>query len=143
MKKLRILRLGENFTILIKKACMYVRMYVDINISNGIFVYKLFDKRDGFPFFIVRMPDLSGNIPSHVFYGSIMSEFLRISRCTLLYSDFLSSAISLFKRMINQGGSKEQILKQIRKAVIRHPLPFKKYNKRARDIMNDISSGSI
>jgi hypothetical protein len=89
------------------------------------------------------MPDLSGNIPSHVFYGSIMSEFLRIARCTLLYSDFLSSAISLFKRMINQGGSEEQILKQIRKAVTRHPLPFQKYNKRARDIMNDISSGSI
>ena len=116
---------------------------LDINILDGIFVYKLFDKRDGFPFFIVRMPDLSGNIPSHVFYGSIMSEFLRIARCTLLYSDFLSSAISLFKRMINQGGSEEQILKQIRKAVTRHPIPFQKYNKRARDIMNDISSGSM
>ena len=115
---------------------------LDISISNGIFVYKLFDKRDGFPFFIVRMPDLSGNIPSHVFYGSVMSEFLRISRCTLLYSDFVSSAISLFNRMINQGGSKEQILKQIRKAVMRHPLPFQKFNKRAKDIMNDISSGS-
>ena len=115
---------------------------LDISIANGIFVYKLFDKRDGFPFFIVRMPDLSGNIPSHVFYGSVMSEFLRISRCTLLYSDFLSSAISLFKRMINQGGSKDQLLNQIKKAVIRHPLPFKKFNKRAKDIMNDISSGN-
>ena len=116
---------------------------LDINISNGIFVYKLFDKRDGFPFFIIRMPDLNGNIPSHVFYGSVMSEFLRISRCTLLYSDFVSSAIGLFKRMVNQGGSRSQILNQIRKAVARHPLPFKKFKKRARDIMNDISSGSI
>ena len=114
-----------------------------IYILDGIFVYRLFDKRDGFPFFIVRMPDLSGNIPSHVFYGSVMSEFLRIARCTLLYPDFLSSAIGLFKRMVNQGGSKEQILKQIRKAVVRHPLPFKKFNKRAQDIMKDISSGNI
>ena len=32
---------------------------LDINVSNGIFVYKLFDKRDNFPFYIVRMPDLS------------------------------------------------------------------------------------
>ena len=72
-----------------------------------------------------------------------MSEFLRISRCTLLYSDFLSSAISLFQRMLNQGGSKTQILNQIRKAVLRHPLPFSKYNKRAQDIMEDISNGSI
>ena len=116
---------------------------LDINITDGIFTYKLFDKRDGFPFFIVRMPNLTGNIPSHVFYGSVMSEFLRISRCTLLYSDFLSSAISLFQRMLNQGGSKTQILNQIRKALLRHPLPFSKYNKRARDIMEDISNRNI
>ena len=110
---------------------------------NDDVCYKLFDKRDDFPFFIVRMPDLSGNIPSHVFYGSVMSEFLRISRCTLQYPDFLKSAISLFKRMINQGGSKDQIVKQIRKAIMRHPIPFKKFNKPAIDIMNDISSGDI
>ena len=40
---------------------------LEINISDGIFVYKLFDKRDSFPFFIVRMPNKSGNIPSHFF----------------------------------------------------------------------------
>ena len=70
-----------------------------------------------------------------------MSEFLRIARCTLLYSDFLASAISLFKRMVSQGGSKDKILNQIRKAIIRHPIPFKKFNKRAKDIMKDISTG--
>ena len=45
--------------------------------------------------------------------------------------------------MINQGGSKDQILNQIRKAIIRHPIPFKKFNKPAKDIMKDISSGDI
>ena len=116
---------------------------LDINISNGIFVYKLFDKRDDFPFFIVRMPDLSGNIPNHVFYGSVMSEFLRIARCTLLYNDFLKSAIALFKRMVNQGGSEIQILKQISKGVMRHPIPFKKFSKNAKQIRDDISNGKI
>ena len=87
------------------------------------------------------MPDKSGNIPSHVFYGSVMSEFLRISRCTLLYSDFLSSATALFKRMINQGGSEVNILNQISKAIRRHPIPFEKYGKNAREITRDISSG--
>ena len=114
---------------------------LEINIENNIFVYKLFDKRDTFPFYIVRMPDLSGNIPKHVFYGSVMSEFLRIARCTLRYSDFLPSAISLFKRMIGQGGSKSLILKQISKAINRHPLPFTKYAKSAQDIMDDIENG--
>ena len=62
---------------------------LDISVVDNIFVYKLFDKRGDFPFTIVRMPDLSGNIPSYVFYGSIMSEVLRITCCMLLLSDFI------------------------------------------------------
>ena len=116
---------------------------LEITIVDGVFVFKLFDKRDGFPFFIVRMPDLSGNIPDHVFYGAIMSEFLRIARCTLLYKDFLTSAIALFNRMVNQGGSKIKILKQISKGVNRHPIPFKKFCKNAKQIRDDISLGNV
>ena len=116
---------------------------LEITIVDGVFVFKLFDKRDGFPFFIVRMPDLSGNIPDHVFYGAIMSEFLRIARCTLLYKDFLTSAIALFNRMVNQGGSKIKILNQISKGVNRHPIPFKKFCKNAKKIREDISQGNI
>ena len=71
------------------------------------------------------MPDLNGNIPSHVFYGSVMSE----------------SAVSLYKRMINQGGSEASILRQISKAINRHHEPFSKFSKSAKDIMNDITVG--
>ena len=115
-------------------------MDLEVNVRDGIFIYKLFDKRNNFPFFIVRMPDLSGNIPSHVFYGSVMSEFLRIARSTLLFSDFLPVASSLLKRMINQGGSKVKILQQISKAISRHPLPFQKFKKRAKEIIRDIGA---
>ena len=52
-------------------------------IKDGMFVYKLFDKRDSFPFEIVRMPNLKSNIPDHVFYGSFIAEVLRIGRATL------------------------------------------------------------
>ena len=34
------------------------------------------------------MPVLSGNIPAYVFYGCILSEFLRIAKCTLKFSLF-------------------------------------------------------
>ena len=43
--------------------------------------------------------------------------------------------------MIGQGGSKSLILKQISKAINRHPLPFTKYSKSAHDIINDIEIG--
>ena len=36
---------------------------LDITISGNIFLYKLFDKMDNFPFLIVRMLHLSSNIP--------------------------------------------------------------------------------
>ena len=113
---------------------------LEINVSNGTFVYKLFDKRNDFPFFIIRMPDLSGNIPSHVFYGSVMSEFLRISRSTLRYADFLPVASTLLKRMVNQGGSEVKLLNQIKKALTRNPSAFK-FKKSAKHIIADISSG--
>ena len=81
---------------------------MEINIVDGIFVYKLFDKRDSFPFDIVRMPNLGGNIPQHIFYGSFMAEILRIGRATLYYLDFLTRVKQLYCRMAKQGGNKEK-----------------------------------
>ena len=114
---------------------------LDITIANNKFVYKLYDKRDAFNFFIVRMPDLSSNIPSTVFYGSIISEFLRIARCTLLYIDFIPKARDLYKRMIVQGGDKRLTGKQISKAFSRHPEAFLKFQKTPVDIINEITAG--
>jgi len=113
---------------------------LDITIENGIFVYKLFDKRDEFPFSIVRMPDLSGNIPDHVFYGSVMSEFLRIARATLFYHDFIPKAKELFIRMVNQSGEKHKVLLQLKKAITKHNIPFSRYHKSTEDILKDIEN---
>ena len=35
-----------------------------------------YDKRDNFPFFIVCMPDLSGNIPAYAFMSQFNLNFL-------------------------------------------------------------------
>ena len=111
---------------------------LDISVKEGLFVYKLFDKRDDFPFFIIRMPDLSGNIPDHVFYGSVMSEFLRIARATLLYPDFIAKAKELFNRMLNQNGDKHMLLLQLKKAFTNHSESFNRYRKTSRAILNDM-----
>ena len=101
----------------------------DITIGNGIFEYKLFDKRNNYNFFIVRMPDFTGNIPSHIFYGSIMSEILRIARCTLHFHDFAPHAKTLMSRMLNQGAETSKLRIQIKKAILRHPTAFTSFNK--------------
>ena len=113
---------------------------LDITIENNIFIYKLFDKRDDFPFFIVRMPNLSSDIPSYVFYGSLMSEFLRIARCTLRISDFCSRSASLVRRMKNQGANTLAIKRQLEKGIARHPNVFTKYRKTAAEIYECINT---
>ena len=101
---------------------------LDITIVDGVFEYKLYDKRDDYPFFIIRMPDLRGNIPSYIFYGSILSEVVRIARCTLKYIDFVPKISDLFSRMKNQGAYMKKLICQMKKAMQRHPLAFESFN---------------
>ena len=82
---------------------------LDISIKDGQFSYKLYDKRDAFPFSIVRMPHLSSNIPEFVFYGTFKFEVLRIAKNTLQYEDFKPRVVSLLTRMINQGGCHQKL----------------------------------
>ena len=89
------------------------------------------------------MPQMSSNIPSAVFYGSVLSEFLRIARCTLLSEDFIPKANQLFQRMVTQGGKKSLIFKQIEKACLRHPTAFLKFNKSPQDIAIAATDGLL
>ena len=85
------------------------------------------------------MPDLNGNIPSHVFYGSFLSEILRIARATLLYQDFVSKARELIDRMLNQGASATLLLRQINKVIFNHPEAFQSFNRTMNEFRKDLS----
>lgn len=100
---------------------------LDIRIEGNQFVYKLYDKRDAFPFSIVRMPYLSSNIPKKIFYSALVGEFLRIARATLYLSDFEPKAKDLVKRMINQGGDQKCVEKYLLKIITRHPDSFSQF----------------
>ena len=112
---------------------------LDITIKDGMFIYKLYDKRDAFPFHNVRMPNASGNIPNHVFYGSVYAELLRIARATLLYEDFFNKAKILIQRMLKQGGSLHNIIKCIDKLYDQHSDAFLSFNKPSVEVKNDLT----
>ena len=114
-------------------------MDLDITIENNISVYRLFEKKEKFPFFIVRMPYLSSNIPSSLFYGSIFSEFLLIASCTLRLAHFVPKPSQLYTRMVTQVGNKASALRQKKKAFQRYPETFSKYSKAYDGIINEIS----
>ena len=54
-------------------------MDLNIKIKDRKFHFGLFDKRDSFPFSIVRMPDKSSNVPSSIVYSATGAELLRIA----------------------------------------------------------------
>ena len=64
---------------------------------------KLYDKRDGFNFQIVR-----SCIPERIFYATIMSEVLRIARATTHREDLKMSTETLLERMCDQGADRRQ-----------------------------------
>ena len=111
---------------------------IDITIKDDIFVYKLFDKRDAFPFSIVRMPYSSSNIPETVFYSAMVGEFLRIAHSTLLYEDFLPKATELVRRLNNQGAKRHLSSRNLRKILHRHPGEFSRFNLTPDQIINDV-----
>jgi len=107
---------------------------LDLTIENGKITSKLYDKRDDFSFFIVRMPNFHSKIPATIFYGTAISEMLRIARVTSSFLNFTSKTSALLRRMENQGGNRRRLVKQLLKAFDNHPLVFKKYNICSSDI---------
>ena len=92
--------------------------FLDLNLKNrnGHVEVKLYDKRDNFPFSIVRLPFSTSNIPSAIFYNSVGAEILRIGRVSSNLENFTIAGKELLKRALNQGGKKaklERILKRV------------------------------
>jgi len=112
---------------------------LDITIKEGKFIYKLYDKRDTFPFFIVRMPHIDSNIPYSIFYSALVGEILRIARSTLLLEDFLPGAKCLLSRMRTQGADGHLSRKYIRKLIISHPECFSHFRLSSDDLLNQMT----
>ena len=77
------------------------------------FQFSLFDKRDSFPFYIVRIPDKSSNIPSSIVYSAIGAESLRIARASNNPESFSTAIKPLIARMSRQGASIGKIYSSI------------------------------
>ena len=85
---------------------------------------KLYDKRDAFPFDIVRLPHISNNMPSRIFYATFGGELLRIARCTTGCEDFIESSKSLIQRMRRQGAEIPNLKRTINKTFLNNPTDF-------------------
>ena len=114
--------------------------FLDLNIAieNKKFEISLYDKRDSFPFSIVRMPFYSSNMPSAIFYSSIGAEVLRIARATSTPKYFFSSVHTLLKRMGKQGANKVRIINTLNKNFGRHGAHFRKFCKNSTELVRSL-----
>ena len=80
---------------------MTVHLSLDLNIRivGYKFHFNLYDKPDTFPASIVRIPYLSSNMPSKIFYASIAAEVLHIGRSCTNSKTFGDISYTLIKRM--------------------------------------------
>ena len=113
---------------------------LDLEITDKIICGKLIDKRDAFPFSVVRMPYKCSNMPYKMFYSTISAEVLRICRATSEYESFLISVAKLITRMQKQGAKTLSISKIMMKMMSRHWHNFSKFGLTSEKIASDISS---
>ena len=97
---------------------------LDISLNGGTFEVGLFDKRDAFPFSIVRMPYKDSNIPSSIFYSAIGAEVLRIARVSTNSYKFMNSVSPLITRMGKQGAKVCRIKSTLKKFFNKHQPEF-------------------
>ena len=80
------------------------------------------------------MPHLSSNIPFTISSGSIFSELLRMTKCSLRTKKFIPRASDFFSRMIVQDGNRATLTKQLKMAFHRYPNVFQKFGKTHEEI---------
>ena len=106
--------------------------------KDGVFVYKIFDKRDAFPFFIVRIPYIDSNIQKSIFYSVLVGEFHRIARSSLLYKDFNEKAMELLNRTKVQVAQSLRCRKVLSKIIRKHGKRFPSFGKNCDEIHSEI-----
>ena len=106
---------------------------LDITIEGGRCDISLFDKRNAFPFSIVRMPFLSSNIPSRMFYFSFGAEILRTARVSTSIEKFMETSKTLVNRIKRQGGEHFRLKKVLGKMYASHVSSFS-------HLFNEVSS---
>ena len=93
---------------------MYKNLYIldiSIEIVDGLFTHKIYDKRRDFNFEILGLPSFRSNIPVKMIYGVICSQFYRFATVCKYRDDFVFNC-RLVKSKLEDNGCPVNILKK-------------------------------
>ena len=112
---------------------------LNIKIKDEKFQFGLFDKRNSFPFSIVRMPGKSSNVPSSTVYSATGAESLRIATLSNNPESFSKATKPLIARMSRQVVSIGKINNSILKNFNKHHSDFNNVCQSKQELLNLIS----
>ena len=109
--------------------------FLDLNlsISNGTVLAKIYDKRDDFD--IVNSPFLDGDVPRRTSYGVYISQPIRLARASSSVSDFNCRNKALTAKLLRQGYRYHKLRKTFSKFYSRHSGLVEKYNVSPRELL--------
>ena len=106
--------------------------------KNDKFVYKIYDKRDDFPFEIVNYPNLTGNICASNAYGVYIGRLRSIALVCMLYSDFIIRSKQLITKLEKQHFSRDILIKKTKILYKRHVKFIEKYDVDVKQFVMDL-----
>ena len=106
-----------------------------INIENGKFTYKCYDKRLNFNFEVINYPELQSNIPRNPSYGVFTSQLIRFCDVNDKFDNFVSDIKNLVSKLVKQNFDIEILKSKFRKFCGKE---LKRWSKFGSDIYNII-----
>ena len=83
-----------------------VYLDLEIEVLNGKYVFKSYDKRKDFNFQIKKFPHLKGNIPKNPAYGVFTSQLVRYCRINLHLDSFIQDCKDIISKLLSQEFNK-------------------------------------
>ena len=109
-----------------------------IKAEQDIFYTKIYDKRDAYPFEIVSLPDLHGNISESSAYGVLKGQIIRYARNTSKFVDFTERIATMIKKVKTKGYSGDRITHAIKTCFYKHSWILLNYRRNIRDVMKAV-----
>ena len=83
------------------KKCSFLD--ISIEIVDGLFIHKIYDKRRDFNFDILGLPSFRSNIPIKMLYGVMCSQFCRFAAVCKYRNDFIFNCKLVKSKLENNG----------------------------------------
>ena len=100
---------------------------ISIEIVDGLFIHKIYDKRRDFNFDILGLPSFRSNIPVKMIYGVMCSQFCRFASVCKYRDDFISNCKLVISKLKNNGSPINLLKKYVRKFFYTKKMTIKKY----------------